>query len=84
MNRFDETPFPAAPFDRDEDGYPCTPDCENCGRSGLRLTVTPTLYRACDDCMEECLAVIERKEKEAAEMRKPVMGERSKTQSEVA
>ena len=35
--------------------------CENCGRSGERLTRVPEFdYMGCDDCMEEALAVIKR------------------------
>jgi hypothetical protein len=41
--------------------------CENCGRGGERLTRVPEFdYMGCDDCMEEALAVIERKQAEAA------------------
>jgi hypothetical protein len=34
--------------------------CENCGRTGERLTRVPEFdYMGCDDCMEEALAVID-------------------------
>jgi hypothetical protein len=37
--------------------------CENCGRTGQRLTRVPEFdYMGCDDCMEEALAVIAREE----------------------
>jgi hypothetical protein len=64
MDRMNESPFPAARRDRDEDGFydvPAVHECENCGRSGQRLTLVPEFdYMGCDDCMEEALAVIER------------------------
>jgi hypothetical protein len=65
MDRMNESPLPAARRDRDEDGFfdvsPAAVDhCENCGRSGQRLTRVPEFdYMGCDDCMEEALAVID-------------------------
>jgi hypothetical protein len=39
--------------------------CENCGRTGERLTRVPEFdYMGCDDCMEEALAVIARENEE--------------------
>jgi Zn finger protein HypA/HybF involved in hydrogenase expression len=39
--------------------------CENCGRSGQRLTrVQEFDYMGCDDCMEEALAVLAREERD--------------------
>jgi hypothetical protein len=39
--------------------------CENCGRTGERLTHVPEFdYMGCDDCMEEALAVIAREQAE--------------------
>jgi hypothetical protein len=39
--------------------------CENCGRTGERLTLVPEFdYMGCDDCMAEALAVIAREKRE--------------------
>lgn len=44
--------------------------CENCGRSGERLTRVPEFdYMGCDDCMEEALAVIKRESCEHVNVR---------------
>jgi hypothetical protein len=44
--------------------------CENCGRGGERLTRVPEFdYMGCDECMEEALAVIERRDCEHINVR---------------
>jgi hypothetical protein len=49
---------------RDFAAAPSTVDhCQNCGRTGQRLTRVPEFdYMGCDDCMEEALAVLAREE----------------------
>jgi len=63
MNRFCESPFPQAPFDRDEDGFPTPPlveltQCEYCNTKAVELTtaawdVTLQVCPACAACEPE-------------------------------
>lgn len=93
MDRFNESPFPAARFDRDEDGYPELPAdffgavlvCEHCGCTAERLSTMPAYklsppLQACDQCMEE--DAIER-EREALELpRREMLTEAGCTQAQ--